>query len=90
MGLGLVVAIVGMCWSWGWSVDTGKGATFGPELPLAEVVVTVAVVDLIRLDPPLGCGFLGQSVLVAVDDGSHVRLPWGWGCGLVTSEVRWH
>ena len=60
MGLGLVDAIVGMCWSWGWSVDTGEGATFGPELPLAEAVVTVAVVDLIRLDPPLGCGFLGS------------------------------
>ena len=58
MGLGLVVAIVGMCWSWGWSVDTGKGATFGPELPLAEAVVTVAVVDLICLGSPVGCGFL--------------------------------
>ena len=90
MGLGLVVAIVGMCWSWGWSVDTGKGATFSPELPLAEAVVTVAVAGLTRLDPPVGCGFLGQSVLVAVNDGSHERLPWGWGCGLVTSGVRWH
>ena len=55
MGLGLVVAIVGMCWSWGWSVDTGKGATFSPELPLAEAVVTVAD----RMEPPVGCGFLG-------------------------------
>ena len=90
MGLGLVVAIVGMCWSWGWSVDTGEGATFGPELPLAEAVVTVAVADRIRLDPPVGCGFLGQSVLVAVGDGSHERLPWGWGCGWVASGVRWH
>ena len=86
MGLGLVVAIVGMCWSWGWSVDTGEGATFGPELPLAEAVVTVAD----RMEPPVACGFLGQSVLVAVDDGSHERLPWGWGCGLVTSGIRWH
>ena len=90
MGLGLVVAIVGMCWSWGWSVDTGEGATFGPELPLAGAVVTVAMADLTRLDPPVGCGFLGQSVLVAVDDGPHERLPCGWGCGLVTSGVRWH
>ena len=59
MGLGLVVAIVGMCWSWGWSVDTGEGATFCPELPLAEAVVTVAVAGLTRLDPPVDCGFLG-------------------------------
>ena len=71
-------------------MDTGEGATFGPELPLAEAVVTVAVAGLTRLDPPVGCGFLGQSVLVAVDDGSHERLPWGWGCGLVTAGVRWH
>ena len=90
MGLGLVVAIVGMCWSWGWSVDTGEGTIFGSELPLAEVVVTVAVANLPRVDPPLGCGFLRPSVLVAVDDGSHERLPWGWGCGLVASGVRWH
>ena len=67
MGLGLVVAIVGMCWSWGWSVGTGEGATFGPELPLAEAVVTVAD----RMEPPVGCGFLGQSVLVAVYEGLH-------------------
>ena len=40
-------------------MDTGEGATFGPELPLAEAVVTVAVADRIRLDPPVGCGFLG-------------------------------
>ena len=86
MGLGLVVAIVGMCWSWGWSVGTGKGATFGLELPLAEAVVTVAD----RMEPPVGCGFLGQSVLVAVGDGSHERLPWGWGCGWIASGVRWH
>ena len=90
MGLGLVVAIVGMCWSWGWSVDTGEGATFGPELLLAEAVVTVAVADRIRLGPPVGCRFLGQSVLVVVDDGSHERLSWGWGCGWVASGVRWH
>ena len=79
-----------MCWSWGWSVDTGEGATFGPELPLAEAVVTVAVAGLTRVDPPVGCRFLGQSVLVAVDDGSHERLPWGWVCGLATAGVRWN
>ena len=71
-------------------MDTSEGAIFGPELPLAEAVVTVAVVDLIRMDPLVGCGFLGQSVLVAVADGSHERLPWGWGWGLVASGVRWH
>ena len=60
MGLGLVVDIVGMCWSWGWSEDTGEGAAFCPELPLAEAVVTVAVAGLTRLDPPVGCGFLGR------------------------------
>ena len=54
-----------------------EGATFGPELPLAEAVVTVAVADLMHLGPPVGCGFLGQSVLVAVDAGSHERLPGG-------------
>ena len=66
MGLELVVVILGMCWSWGWPVDTGEGAIFGSELPLT---------DLTRMEPPLGCGFLGQSVLVAVYEGSHGRLP---------------
>ena len=65
-----------MCWSWGWSVGICEGTTIGPVLPLAEAVVMVVVVDLIRLGPPVGCGFLGQSVLVAVDAGSHERLPW--------------
>ena len=75
MGLGLVVAIVGMCWSWGWSVDTGEGAIFCPDLPLAEAVVTIAVADLTRMEPPVCWGFLGQSLLVAVYEGSHGRLP---------------
>ena len=57
-------------------MGTGGGATFGPELPLAEAVVMVVVVDLIRLGPPVGCGCLGQAVVVAVDVGSHERLPW--------------
>ena len=56
-------------------MGTGEGATFGPELPLSEAVVMVVVVDLMRLGFPVGCGFLGQSVLVAVDAGSHERLP---------------
>ena len=81
MGLGLVVAIVGTCWSWGWPVDIGEGAIFGPKFRLA---------DLTRMEPPLGCGFLGQSVLVVVYDGSHERLPYGWGCGPVSLGVRWY
>ena len=64
-----------MCWSWGWSVDTGEGATFGPDLPSAEAVVTVAVADLSRVEPPVCWGFLWQSVLVAVYEGSHGWLP---------------
>ena len=64
-----------MCCSWGWSLDTGDGAIFGPDLPLAEAVVMVAVADLTRMEPPLCWGFLGQSVLVAVYEGSHGRLP---------------
>ena len=56
-------------------MDTGEGATFGPDLPLAEAVVTVAVADLTRMKPPVCWGFLGQSVLVAVYEGSHGRLP---------------
>ena len=68
-----------MCWGWGWSVDTGEGATCGPGRPLVETVVTVAAVDL--GEPPVCWGLLGQSVLVAVYDGSH---------GLVSCEVRWH
>ena len=71
-------------------MDTGEGATFGSELPLAEAVVMVAVADLLYLGPPVGCGFLGQSVLVAVDVGSHERLPWGWGYGPVSPGVQWH
>ena len=56
-------------------MDTGEGATFGLDLPLAEAVVTVAVADLTRMEPPLCWDFLGQSVLVAVYEGSHGRLP---------------
>ena len=56
-------------------MDTGESAIFGPELPLAGAVVTVAVADLTRMEPPLGWGFLGQSVLVAAYEGSHGRLP---------------
>ena len=56
-------------------MDTGKGAIFCPDLSLAEAVVTVAVADLTRMEPPLCWGFFGQSVLVAVYEGSHGRLP---------------
>ena len=56
-------------------MDTGEGAIFCPDLPLAEAVVTVAVADLTRMEPPLCWGFFGQSVLVAVYEGSHGRLP---------------
>ena len=50
-------------------MDTGEGATSGLGRPLVEAVVTVAAADL---GGPLVCwGFLGQSVLVAVYDGSH-------------------
>ena len=59
----------------GWSVDTGKGATFGPDLPLAEAVVTVAVADLTRIKLPACWGFLGHSALVAVYGVSRGRLP---------------
>ena len=56
-------------------MGSGEGATVGPDLPLAEAVVTVAVADLTRMEPPVCWGFLGQSVLVAVYEGSHGRLP---------------
>ena len=56
-------------------MDTGEGAIFCPDRPLAEAVVTVAVADLTRMEPPICWGFLGQSVLVAVYEGSHGRLP---------------
>ena len=53
-----------------------KGATFGHGLSLAEAVVMVVMVDRVHLGLPGGCGFLGQAVVVAVDVGSHKRLPW--------------
>ena len=53
-----------------------EGATCGLGLPLAEAVVMVAMVDRVHLGLPWGCGFLGQSVVVARDFGSHERLPW--------------
>ena len=71
-------------------MGTGEGATVGPDLPLAEAVVTIVVADLTRMEPPVCWGFFGQSLLVAVYDGSQERLPWGWGCGLVSSGVQWH
>ena len=49
------------------------------------VVMVVMVVGQVRLGLPGGCGLLGQAVAVAVavDVGSHERLPWGGGM------VRW-
>ena len=41
-------------------MDIGEGTIFGPDLPLAEAVVTVAVADLIRMEPPVCWGFLGS------------------------------
>ena len=64
-----------------------EGATFGLGLPLAEAVVMVVMVDRVHLGLPWGCGFLGQSVVVAVDVGSHERLPWDWWCGPVAPVV---
>ena len=63
-------------------MDTGEGATCGPGLPLVEAVVTVVAADLRE---PLVCwGFLGQSVLVTVYDGSHGLVSYGVRChGLV-------
>ena len=55
-------------------MDTGEGAVFCPDLLLVEAVVTVAVADLTRMEPPMCWGFLGQSELVAVYEGSHGRL----------------
>ena len=46
MGLGLVVSIGGMCWSWGWSVGTGEGATSGLGRTLGEAVVIFAAAGL--------------------------------------------
>ena len=53
-----------------------EGATFGLGLPLAEAVVMVVMVDQVHLGLPGICGLFGQAVVVAVDVGSHERLPW--------------
>ena len=54
-----------------------EGATCGLGLLLAEAVVMVVVVSQVRLGLPGCCGLLGQAVVMAVDVGSHERLPWG-------------
>ena len=64
-----------------------EGATFGLGLPLAETVVMVVMADRVHLGLPGGCGFLGQAVVVAVDVGSHGRLPWDWWYGPVAPVV---
>ena len=54
-----------------------EGATCGLGLPLAGAVVMAVMVGQVRLGLPEGCGLLEQAVVVAVDVGSHERLPWG-------------
>ena len=79
MGLGLVVSIVGMCWSWGWSVGTGEGSTSGLGRALGGAVVRLAAAGL--WEPPVCWGLHGQSALVAVYGGLHE---------LVSCGGRWH
>ena len=65
----------------GWPVDIVVGAISIPELPGAAQS---------RMGSPVGCKLLGQSGSAVVYDGSHGRLPCGWGCGLVSPGVQWH
>ena len=65
-GPGLVVAIVVMRWSWGWSVDTGEGANCDPELPLAEALGVGGVVNQARVEYGACWRSLGQPVLMAM------------------------
>ena len=62
-------------------MDIAGGAIFVPEFPFA---------DRPRMGPPVGCRLLGQSGSVVVYDGSHGRLPCGWGYGSVSPGVQWH
>ena len=80
MGLGLVVSIGGMCWSWGWSVDTGEGATSGLGRPLVEAVVIFAAAGL--GESPVCWGLLGQSALVRC---MVVRISW---CHVVVDGMK--
>ena len=79
MGLGLIVSIGGMRWSWGWSVGTGEGATSGLGRTLVEAVVIFAAAGL--GEPPVCWGLHGQSALVAAYGGLHA---------LVSCGDRWH
>ena len=58
-------------------MDIHEGATCGLGLPLAEAVVNVVIMGQVRLGLPGCCRLLGQAVVMAVDGGSHERLPWG-------------
>ena len=79
MGLGLVVSIGGMCWSWGWSVGTGGGATSGLGRALEGAVVSFAAAGL--GEPPACWGLYGQSALVVASGGLQE---------LVSCGGRWH
>ena len=79
MGLGLIVSIGGMRWSWGWSADTGEGATSGLGRTLVEAVVIFAAAGL--GEPSVCWGLHGQSALVAAYGGLHA---------LVSCGDRWH
>ena len=79
MGLGLVVSIGGMCWSWGWSVGTGEGATSGLGRALEGAVVIFAAAGL--GEPPVCWGLYGQSALVVASGGLQE---------LVSCGGRWH
>ena len=56
-------------------MDTGEGATVGPDLPLVEAVVIFAAAG--RGKPPVCWGLLGQSVLVAAYGGLHELVSCG-------------
>ena len=65
MGHGLVVAIVEMCWSWGWSVGIGGCTSCGHGLLWAEALLVDGMVDLGRVGYPASWGSLVWSVLLA-------------------------
>ena len=79
MGLGIIVSIGGMCWSWGWSVDTGESVTSGLGRPVVGAVVIFAAAGL--GEPTVCWGLHGQSALVVVYGGLHE---------LVSCGGRWH
>ena len=62
-------------------MDIAVGAISVPEFPGAARS---------RMGPPVSCRLLGQSGSAVVYDGSHGRLPCGWGYGPVSPGVQWH